>query len=51
MQIVYIFVLAILFQQVLTDSDHGDAVISYTSDDFDAALDKTKHFVMFYAPW
>ncbi|XP_048730361.2 thioredoxin domain-containing protein 5-like [Ostrea edulis] len=51
MQIVYIFVLAILFQQVLTDSDHGDAVISYTAEDFDDALDKAKHFVMFYAPW
>lgn len=46
-----IFVLAILFCQVAPDSDHGDAVINYTSEDFDAALEQSKLFVMFYAPW
>ncbi|XP_061182893.1 thioredoxin domain-containing protein 5-like [Saccostrea echinata] len=51
MQNVYIFVFTILFSLVLSDSDHGDAVISYTSENFDDALDKAKHFVMFYAPW
>lgn len=51
MQNVCIFVLAILLCKVASDSDHGDAVINYTSEDFDAALEQSKLFVMFYAPW
>lgn len=48
---VYIFVLAVLVCQTVSDSDHGDATINYNSETFDAALEDSKLFVMFYAPW
>lgn len=48
---VYIFVLAVLVCQTVSDSDHGDATINYNSETFDDALEDSKLFVMFYAPW
>ena len=47
----YVFVLAVLVCQTVSDSDHGDATINYNSETFDAALEESKLFVMFYAPW
>lgn len=46
---VLFFVLLLI--KIVKPHEEGLHTIQYTSEDFDDAIAKKHHFVMFYAPW